>query len=249
MLRERRLYREDAVPALRALASLDVNYPGAGGRPAAEAGWHIDTLVQPLPPEDAGAPVPGGSWETACRLVGDYRFAEPRILRSVYDSTAPLLGRDMLLEGRFYGLRFDMGVRVTCVTDEVHGSGEDARRVWGWSYRTLQGHLEQGELTYEVVKHLHTGAVDFVITGYSRRAPIRNPLVRLGFMLFGRLTQRRFYRRSAKRLHRLLQGELRGLPAAAMDTHPSDDRVVVAPATAPLPEAFRRIPRSHDRHP
>ncbi|GGO46120.1 hypothetical protein GCM10012287_15680 [Streptomyces daqingensis] len=242
MPRERRLYREEAVRALRALASLDVNYPGPAPRPGAEGGWHIDTLVQPLPPESAGDPVPGGSWETARRLVRDYQFAEPRILRSVYDSTTPLLGRDMLLEGRFYGLRFDMGVRVTSVTDEVHGSGEHARRVWGWSYQTLQGHLEQGELTYEVVKHLHTGAVDFVITGYSRRAPIRRPLIRIGFMLFGRLTQRRFYRRSANRLHRLLQGELRGIPAAALRTHPADARVVVAPARAPLPKPVQGVP-------
>ena len=229
MVREGRLYRDSALSALRALGDLDVNYPETGHAPTAEAGWHFDTLVRPLPPEPAGPPVPGSSWETACRLVRDYQFAEPRILRSVYDATDPLPGRNMLLEGRFYGLRFDMGVRVTSVTDDTHGSGETARRVWGWGYQTLQGHLEEGELTYEVVKHLHTGAVDFVITGYSRRAPIRNPLIRFGFRLFGRLTQRRFYTRSGKRLHRLLQGELRGLPPVAVQTHPRDGNVVIAP--------------------
>lgn len=230
MMRERRLYRAGAVSALHALRDLDVNYALAGRAPTPGEGWAIDTYVQPLPPEAAGEPVSDGSWEIACRLVRDYQFAEPRILRSVYRAADPLPGRDMLLEVRFYGLRFDMGVRVTTVTDDTRGSGGTARRVWGWGYRTLQGHMEEGELNYEVVKHLHTGDVDFVITGYSRRAPIGQPLIRLGFALFGRLTQRRFYRRSARRLRRLLLAELGGLPPAATETHPLAEGVVIAPS-------------------
>lgn len=230
-MRERRIHRSPAVAALRALGDLDVNYPRAAGRaPAPEPGWHIDTYVHRIARESAGDPVPGGAWDIACRLVRDYQFAEPRILRGLYRRDEPLLGRNMLLEGRFYGLRFDMGVRVTSVIDETHGAGETARRVWGWGYQTLQGHLEEGELTYEVIKHLHTGAVDFVITGYSRRAPLRNLLIRTGFVLFGRLTQRRFYRRSGQRLHRLLQAELEGFPTSAVETHPRDDGIVIAPS-------------------
>ncbi|MFD7780744.1 DUF1990 family protein [Streptomyces sp. NPDC059753] len=45
--------------------------------------------------------------------------------------------------------------------DETRGCGGSESRVWGWSYQTLEGHLEQGELTYEVVKRLRTGAVEF----------------------------------------------------------------------------------------
>ena len=232
MIRERRLHRDRALAALRALDGLDVNYrrpPAVGPVPAPGTGWYIDSLVRSLPAESPGAPTPGGSWEIACRQVRDYRFAEPRILRALFRADAPLPGRDMLLEGRFYGLRFDMGVRVTSVTDETLGTGRTARRVWGWGYRTLQGHLEQGELRYEVVKYLHTGEVSFVITGYSRRAPISNPLIRLGFALFGRHTQRRFYRMSAGRLHRLVREELSGNPPPPIETHPSDDGVVIAP--------------------
>lgn len=232
MIREQRLLSDSALSALRALGRLDVNYPTRTGHaPTAEEGWHIDTLLRPLPPEPAGEPVPGGSWEIACRLVRDYQFAEPRILRSIYDVDEPLPGRNMLLEGRFCGLRFDMGVRVTSVIDDTRGSGETARRVWGWGYQTLEGHLEEGELTYEVVKHLHTGEVNFVITGYSRRAPIASPLIRSGFQLFGRLTQRRFYRRSALRLHRLLVTELRGGAPPATRFHPGDDSVVLVPSS------------------
>ncbi|MFB7198883.1 DUF1990 family protein [Streptomyces sp. NPDC056240] len=68
-----------------------------------------------------------------------------------------------------------MGVRVTSVIDETCGCGGSESRVWGWSYQTLEGHLEQGELTYEVVKRLRTGAVEFCITSYSKRAPLTNP--------------------------------------------------------------------------
>ncbi|WP_314174889.1 DUF1990 family protein [Streptomyces winkii] len=229
MIRERRLRRDSAVSSLRALGRLAVNYPRRLPGPDPATGWHFDSFVQPLPAEDAGAPTAGGPWETACRLVRDYEFADPRILRSIYDVHEPLLGRNMLLEGRFCGLRFDMGVRITSVTDGTRGTGDSARRVWGWGYQTLPGHLEEGELTYEVVKHLATGRVDFVITGHSRRAPVRNPLVRFGFVLFGRLTQRRFYRGSARRLHRLLLAELRGSPPSRPEPHPGGEGVVIAP--------------------
>lgn len=230
MIRERRLHRDRAVNLLRGLRGVGVNYPQAPPDSAPVTGWHFDSFVKRLPAEPTGAPTPGGSWETACRLVRDYQFADPRILRGLYDVHEALPGRNMLLEGRFYGLRFDMGVRITSLTDGTRGSGENARRVWGWGYQTLHGHLEEGELTYEVVKHLATGDVDFVITGHSRRAPIRNPLVRLGFLLFGRLTQRRFYRRSARRLRRLLMEELRGGPPSVPEPHPAADGVVIAPS-------------------
>ena len=82
----------------------------------------------------------------------------------------------MLLEGRFFGLRFYLGVRVTGVFDEERDADDGPERVWGWCYQTLQGHLEQGRLSYEVIKNLATGQVAFRVTGYSRRAPIQFPL-------------------------------------------------------------------------
>ncbi|NLU74231.1 DUF1990 family protein [Streptomyces sp. HNM0575] len=245
-MREGRLRRAGALSALRALRGLDVNYPEPPPGAAPATGWHFDSYVQPLPPESPGAPAAGGPWETACRLVRDYQFADPYILRGLYDATGPLLGRDILLDARFYGLRFDFGVRITSLTDTTRGTGESARRAWGWGYQTLQGHLEEGELAYEVVKHLATGDVDFVITAHSRRAPIRNPLVRLGFVLFGRVTQRRFYRRSARRLRRLLLDELHGGSPSAPEPHPGDGRVVIAPGgrrRGPAPP-----PPSHTSH-
>lgn len=58
----------------------------------------------------------------------------------------------MLLEGRFFGLRFYLGVRITGVIDEERDAGDGPVRVWGWWYQTLQGHLEQGRLSYEVCR-------------------------------------------------------------------------------------------------
>ncbi|NSC20085.1 DUF1990 family protein [Streptomyces albus subsp. chlorinus] len=231
MPREGRLYRPQAVARLHSLADREINYgPLTGGRlPTWGARWHIDSVCRPLAREPAGDPVRGGAWEIACRLVRDYQFAEPTILRALYRTDTALLGRDMLLEGRFAGLRFDMGVRVTSVIDEVRGSGEAEARVWGWAYRTLEGHLEQGELTYKVVKRLRTGTVEFHILGHSRRAPLANPVIRAGFAVFGRRTQHRFYHASARRLRRLLHAELCGAPPLTAQTLPGHADIAVAP--------------------
>jgi len=161
---------------------------------AAEEGWHHDDRRQALPPEPPGEPVPGGSFERARALMRDYAFAEGSAVRAIFEQDAPLEGRDMLLVARFVGFDFRLGVRVGEVVDE--GREEDGRpvRVWGWSYRTLRGHLERGQMSYEVWKWLDTGAVEFRIAAVSHRARTGNPLVRLGFRLLGRREQLKFYR-------------------------------------------------------
>ena len=67
--------------------------------------------------------MPGAAWEIACALVRRYEFTDPRLVRAVYSSAAGLLGRDMLLEGRFLWLRFYLGVRITGVADETRVAG------------------------------------------------------------------------------------------------------------------------------
>jgi uncharacterized protein (UPF0548 family) len=166
-------------------------------------GWKIDDYTQPLPPEPPGPPVPGGSFEVAQRLMRDYAFADPAIVRAIYTEDSPFERRDMLLEGRFYGLKFQLGVRVGGLVDEeLAVDGRPARR-WGWNYRTLQGHLEMGQMDYEVRKWLDSGEVDFRIHAVSRPAHIPNPVIRLGFRLFGRWVQRRFARHACQRMARL----------------------------------------------
>jgi hypothetical protein len=134
----------------------------------------------------------------------------------------------MLLEGRFFGLRFYFGVRVTGVIDEERDAGDGPERVWGWCYQTLEGHLEQGRLSYEVIKHLTTGEVAFRVEGYSRPAPIGNPIIRLGFLLFGRWTQQRFYRNIQVRITDLVRGAQRGRPLPSPAVRP--DGIVLAPS-------------------
>jgi uncharacterized protein (UPF0548 family) len=236
------LARVDEATALNELRGRTINYDPAmaplDGRPSGH--WHVDAGDTMIGREPPGEPVPGGPWETACVLVRQYEFAEPRILRAAYRSGGELLGRDMLLEGRFFGLRFYLGVRISGVTDETRDGSSGAERAWGWSYQTLQGHLEQGRLCYEVVKNLASGQITFRVAGYSRRAPIPSPVIRLGFVLFGRWTQKRFYRAIQGRLRRLIREAQRGKPLPEPETRP--DGIIIAPsgiATHPLERLAR----------
>ena len=80
--------------------------------------WHVDQLSQALPGELPGEPARGGAWRIACRLVEDYRIADPAIVRATWEPETPLEGRNMLLELRLYRvLRVHAGVRVTRVFD------------------------------------------------------------------------------------------------------------------------------------
>jgi uncharacterized protein (UPF0548 family) len=160
---------------------------------AAAEGWHHDDRRQPLPSEPPGEPVPGGSFERAKALMRDYAFADGSAVHAIFEQDAPLEGRDMLLVGRFVGLDFRLGVRIGGVVDEARTEAGRPVRVWGWFYRTLRGHLERGQMSYEVWKWLDTGAVEFRIAAVSHRAKVGNPLVRLGFALLGRREQLKFY--------------------------------------------------------
>jgi uncharacterized protein (UPF0548 family) len=179
-------------------------------RSGSSGGWHVDDYCQPLPGEAPGPPVPGGPWTVMCRLMRDYEFADPKIVRAVYHSDTPLEDRTMLLEARFYGLRFHLGVRVGGVVDAVKTVEGRPVQVWGWNYRTLQGHLEMGQMDYQAWKWCDTGTVEFRIHVVSRAARIPNPLIRLGFALFGRRMQKKFARRALARMHALVLDEVGG---------------------------------------
>lgn len=241
-MRPRLLGPVDEAAALEDLHHRDINYDPArapqDGQP--QGHWHVDSGSTVIGHELPGPPEPGGPWETACHLVGQYEFADGPILRAVYRSDQDLLGRDMLLEARFCGLRFYLGVRVTGVIDVTRDADTGPERVWGWCYQTLQGHLEQGRLSYEVIKKESTGQVIFRITGYSRPADIPSPLIRWGFALFGRQAQERFYRNVQRRMSGLLESAQRGLPMPAPAARP--DGLVLAPSGV-RPHAWERLAR------
>ena len=134
----------------------------------------------------------------------------------------------MLLEGRFYGLRFRFGVRVGGVVDETREVDGRPVRVWGWNYRTLQGHLEMGQMDYEVWKWLDSGEVEFHTCRFSRRAKVGNPVVRLGLRIFGRRQQEKFARRACERMARLTAARLEGTTAEGIPR--VADQVALRPA-------------------
>jgi hypothetical protein len=121
------LSQVDEGAALDRLSGLRVNYDQARapeeGAVSFDGHWHVDSGATVIGREEPGAPEPDGPWETACRLVSQYEFADARILRGVYRPGGELLGRNMLLEARFFGLRCYFGVRVTGLPGHRRGAG------------------------------------------------------------------------------------------------------------------------------
>lgn len=206
----------DPGKALAALRLRELNYDRAEVR---RPEWNFDLHRTDLAAEPPGPPMPGGAWETARELVRDYEFTPPGLVHAAYSRSAPLLGRDMLLEGRFAVLRFLMGVRITSLVDEV----DDTQHSWGWGYETLQGHLERGEVVYRVIKHRDSGRVEFTATVHSQADPTLGPVYKAGWALFGRRNQLKFYRMIGQRLRTLIAGRLTG----------ESTDIAVAPAAKP----------------
>ena len=170
---------------LARLADKPVNYdPAALDLENPPAGWRVDDRHQRLASEAPGEPVADGSFELARRLISGYKFADPSIVRAFYDPELPLAGRDMLLQLRsFAHLRIYVGVRVGDVYEQERQLDGRAVRVFGWYYRTLKGHVEMGQMNWEVQKWLDSGEVEFHVHSVSRPAPDRNLVIRLGFRL------------------------------------------------------------------
>lgn len=189
MLGDPPLTTERARALLTEMRARPLNFDPA--RVDRSCGWHVDDLASPLV---------FGSFERARDAMRHYEVADPAMVRAFYDEPEPRPGRTMLLELRFLGLRFAVGVRVGEVYDEERDVEARPVRVAGWNYRTLEGHLEIGQLAWEVWQWQDSGAVEFHIHAFSRPAPIDSVVVRVGFRLFGRRQQLRFYRRACARM-------------------------------------------------
>lgn len=179
-----------------------------------ENGWHADDVRRALPSEPPGDPVPAGSWDTARRIARNYDFAEPSIVQGFYDPDEPLEDRTMLLVLHFHALRIHVGVRVGDVYDEDRELDGRPGRLFGWNYRTLEGHVEKGQMDWQVWKFPDSGEVLFRIRAFSRAAGDGNLLVRIGFRLFGRREQLRFLKLTAERMARLTEEQTGPMPAA-----------------------------------
>src|SRR4051794_10170382 len=203
---------------LAALADLPLNFdPAELGGP----GWSVTDVRQALRPEQPGPPVEEGTFRIAQRLMRGYEFADPSIVRAYYDPALPLERREMVLELRALGvLRLFAGVRVV----DVYERDDGGEHVWGWSYATLEGHVERGQMDWEVAKALATGAVEFRVHALSRAAHIANPFVRVGFHLLRRRERDAFLESTRRRM--------RTLSDLALDRGPGEVRDAAADLTA-----------------
>jgi len=181
----------------------------------AESGWHLDDMVEPLPHEGSGPPVEGETWEVARQIMDSYQLADPGVVTATYDEATPLSGRDMLLRIKFMGMRLRVGVRIGDVYEETRDLEGRQVHVFGWSYGTLEGHFEQGRMHYELWKWLDSGDVEFHLRAISRAARTGPVFPRLGFRLFGRPHQLRFYRQVCRRIRRLTEAQLETERAAS----------------------------------
>jgi Domain of unknown function (DUF1990) len=219
--------------------------PHRDGPFTADEGWRIDEYRRALPPEPPGAPVARGSWEVARKLSEDYAFVDPRLVRAFYDPREPLAGRTILLEIHFWGLRVYAGVRAGPLEDATREQDGRQARVWAWNYRTLEDHFEVGQIDYEVWKWLDSGQVEFRVQAFSRPARIGQPIVRLGFRLFGRGTQVRFARSACDRMASLTQAAIQEDAHVEAPTPVAPDLVVWPDPCkdTTIPSFIRRLDR------
>ncbi len=194
---------------LAALARAPVNFDASDlGSLVAAKGWRLDDMIEPLPHEASGPPTEGGSWQVARRIMDDYQLADPAVVSAFYDREAPMSGRDMLLKIRFAGLPIWVGVRIGETYEQTLELDGRQAHVFGWSYRTLEGHFEQGQMHYELWKWLDSGDVEFHLRAVSQPAARGPLLLRTGFRLIGRGHQLRFYRQVCRRAKRLTEAQL-----------------------------------------
>lgn len=180
----------------------------------AAAGWNVDAREVALPPEDPGTPASDASFAHARAILTAYSFPPPRLIRGRFDPSAPLDGRAMLLTATFLWMHFELPVRVSRVIDETRGGEHGMETAWGYSYQTLAGHIERGEITFEIIKTLDTGAVRFRIHSFSQTGHIANPIHRIGFRIVGRRLQARF---AVESLRNMQHQVTRALTAATHD--------------------------------
>ena len=174
------------------------------------AGWHVDDYETDLPAEAPGPAEAHGSWAAAREVLRNYTFPPPGLITGIFLPDQPLDQRVMVLRGQFLLFTFWFGVRIGGVTDENRTRPDGSReQVWGYNYRTLEGHFERGQIDFSVHKDLSTGRVWFHIHAYSQTGRISNPIYWLGFKLFGRMLQRRFANESVRRLREQVAEMLR----------------------------------------
>ena len=115
--------------------------------------------------EPLGPPVADGPFRRVARAISEYRIFPPHLAQRVVKRT-PLQVGDVvgLCYPLFLGIRMFIASRVIDVFD---GSTPGGWRS-GFTYRTLEGHVEVGEEIFAVEKDARTGVVTASLTAWSR---------------------------------------------------------------------------------
>lgn len=192
---------------LNALAELKYNFEQDQQQLFTEnLGWKVDHYCSHVTDEPPGPPLDCGPFARAKEILRTYRFPPPAIIKGIFQPDLQLEGRNMLLKARFLGFTFFFGTRINRVIDETRNHPTRGPvQVWGYSYRTLRGHFEMGEISFEVLKFLEMGTIEFNISAYSKPDRIPNFFYRLGFRIFGRLLQKYFAYSSMRRMRNMVK--------------------------------------------
>jgi hypothetical protein len=205
------------LPQLSTLAGLPYNYDDFHQSEfTSRLGWKRDHYSAVIADEPPGPTLPDGPFARAREILRTYRFPPPSLIKGFFNPDLQLEGRNMLLRARFLGFTFYFGTRVNKVISETRFDSQRGPLVaWGYSYRTLQGHFEMGQIRFEVVKYLETGHIEFHINAYSKPGRIPQFWYRWGFRIFGRFLQKRFAHASISRMRRMVhEAALRPAKAA-----------------------------------
>ena len=204
---------EELVPRLERARALQRNFTEGAGEMTLEAGWSQVHSVGRLGHEPPGPPRPDGLFERSRRVLDTFDFSDPRIVRWHFSTEEPLCGRTVLLELKSLNqkLRYLCAVRVGGTRLE---HGEDCS-IYGFSFETLQGHIESGREWFLLRKDHGSGEVRFHIEASWRPGEFPNWWSRVGFTLVGRRYQRAWHRLTHVRLRELTRHrpDLVGQPA------------------------------------
>ena len=138
----------------------------------------MDDYRRDLPSEPPGEPIANGSFDSGRRILNDYEFADPSA--SAPSTTrrrrcsAVTMSRDPLLP--FPGSVGARNADLRRAAGSGRAPGPDRR-----AYQTLDGHLERGQMDYQLLEVVDTGAVEYRIHAVSEMAELRNPFLYLGF--------------------------------------------------------------------
>ncbi|NMO18367.1 DUF1990 family protein [Pyxidicoccus fallax] len=204
---------EELVPRLERARALRRNFEAGDGEMTMDAGWSQVHSVGVLGHEPPGPPRPDGIFERSRKVLETFDFSDPRIVRWHFSAEEPLKGRTVLLELKSLDqkLRYLCAVRVGGTRLE-HG---EKCSVYGFSFETLQGHIECGREWFLLKKDHESGEVKFHIEAAWRPGEFPNWWSRLGFTMVGRRYQRAWHRLTHVRLRELTRRrpDLVGQPA------------------------------------